>query len=52
MPKFASIEIEPDFDLKTTADIVGDIFNGIAFRFDHNWRFDEFPAYIAEDKKL
>ena len=49
MYKFATTYIEPFMDLKTTADIVGEIFGGIKFRFDENWRFDEFPAYISKD---
>jgi len=49
MYKFASINIEPFKDLKTTADIIGEIFGGIKFKFDDEWDFDEFPAYISED---
>lgn len=49
MSKFASVEIEPFVDLKTTSEVVGDIFGKIKFKFDDNWDFDEFPAYISED---
>jgi len=49
MYKFASVSIEPFNDLKTTADVIGEIFGGIKFKFDDEWDYDEFPAYIAKD---
>lgn len=49
MYKFASVEIEPSYDLKSTANIIGEIFGDLKFKFDDNWRYDEFPTYIAED---
>lgn len=40
------IRIEPDFPLKDTARIVGDIL-GIQFKFDDSGFFEEFPAYSS-----
>lgn len=49
MYRFATIYIDPIVDLKTTADIIGNILGPITFLFDDEWDYDEFPAYIAKD---
>ena len=49
MYKFATVFIDPFKDLQTTADVIGEIFGGIQFKFDDDWAYDEFPTYIAKD---
>ncbi len=40
------ISIQPDFSLKDTARIVGEIL-GLPFEFDDSGYFEEFPAYSS-----
>ena len=49
MYRFATVSIESFKDLKTTADIVGEILSNVKFHKDQEHTFDEIPAYLATD---
>jgi hypothetical protein len=46
---FGYVGVEPIGDLAETAAVVGEALGGIAFGEDTQGRYDEFPAYVAEN---
>lgn len=50
MRTFAQIGIGPVGSLGETAEILGRVLGGLLFLEDEQRRYDEYPAYIAEEK--
>ena len=49
---FAEIGISPVGSLGETAEILGRVLGGLVFLEDQQGRYEEYPAYVAEDNGI